>query len=166
MAESVLTTETEKTSALKDYRQKLLMLKARIKHGVHALQGYKQHLKNGTFSRRMKSIKPYPKMNTPEAQTIVNTACDQVQGVILDQMIQEQELKQDQDSYQAIRQQREGVRQQCKATQFPKRAKKEPQTPTVLQLQQELRDLQSKYRVLWDLQSKYKLLCKKEKSTQ
>ena len=144
------------------------MLKARIKHGEHALQGYKQHLKNGTFPRRMKSIKPYPKMNTPEAQTIVNTACDQVQGVILDQMIQEQELKlkQDQDSYQAIRQQREGVRQQRTATQFPKRAKKEPQTPTVLQLQQELRDLQSKYRVLWDLQSKYKLLCKKEKSTQ
>ena len=30
-------------------------------------------------------------MNSPEAQAVVNAACDQVQCVILDQMIQEEE---------------------------------------------------------------------------
>ena len=79
-------------------------------------------------------------MSSPEAQAIVNAACDQVQSVILDQMIQEEEkkLSQDQDSYQTMRKQREGDRQQLKV---PKKTKK----PTVAQLQQELADLQSKY---------------------
>ena len=46
-------------------------------------------------------------METPEAQTIVNAACDDAKRIILDQMIQEEEqrLSQDQDSYQAIRKQ-------------------------------------------------------------
>ena len=79
-------------------------------------------------------------MSSPEAQAIVNAACDQVQSVILDQMIQEEEkkLSQDQDSYQTMRKQREGDRQQLKAPKKPKK-------PTVAQLQQELADLQSKY---------------------
>ena len=56
-------------------------------------------------------------MTLPEAQGIVNAACDQVQSVILDQMIQEEEKKlfQDQDSYQALKDQRQGDRQQLKA---------------------------------------------------
>ena len=55
-------------------------------------------------------------------------------------MIQEEEkkLSQDQDSYQTMREQREGDRQQLKAPKKPKK-------PTVAQLQQELADLQSKY---------------------
>ena len=135
---------TEKTmpakTRLKGYRQKLMTIKARIKYREHTLKGFKKHLKNGTFPQRMKSIKPYPKMSSPEAQAIVNAAGDQVQSVILDQMIQEEEkkLSQDQDSYQTMRKQREGDRQQLKA---PKKTKK----PTVAQLQQELADLQSKY---------------------
>ena len=87
---------------MKEYRQKQLALKARIKHRTHSLQGYKQHLKNGTFPKRMKSIKPYPKMDTPQAQARVNEACQQVDKVILDQMVHEQalKLKQDQESYE------------------------------------------------------------------
>ena len=79
-------------------------------------------------------------MTSPEAQAMVNAACDQVQSVILDQMIQEEEkkLSQDQDSYQALKDQRQGDRQQLKAPKKPKK-------PTVVQLQQELADLQSKY---------------------
>ena len=76
-------------------------------------------------------------MSFPEAQAIVNAACDQVQSVILDQMIKEEEKK-DQDSYQTMRKQREGDCQQLKAPKKPKK-------PTVAQLQQELADLQSKY---------------------
>lgn len=85
-------------------------------------------------------------METPEAQTIVNAACDDAKRIILDQMIQEEEqrLSQDQDSYQAIRKQWEGERRQFKATQMSKKPKK----PTVVQLQQELKDLQSKYTLL------------------
>ena len=93
MGDSVRSTKTgnenlPKKTMLKDYRHKQLAVKARIKYREHNLKGFKQHLKNGTFPRRMKSIKPYPKMETPEAQTIVNEACQQVDKVILDQMIQ------------------------------------------------------------------------------
>ena len=88
---------TEKTmpakTRLKGYRQKLMTIKARIKYREHAIKGFRKHLKNGTFPQRMKSIKPYPKMTSPEAQAIVNAACDQVQSVIFDQMIQEEEKK-------------------------------------------------------------------------
>ena len=88
---------TEKTMPakirLKGYRQKLMTIKARIKYREHAIKGFRKHLKNGTFPQRMKSIKPYPKMTSPEAQAIVNAACDQVQSVIFDQMIQEEEKK-------------------------------------------------------------------------
>ena len=102
---------------LKGYRQKLMTMKARIKYREHAIKEFRKHLRNGTFLQRMKCIKPYPKMTLPEAQGIVNAACDQVQSVILDQMIQEEEKKlfQDQDSYQALKDQRQGDRQQLKA---------------------------------------------------
>lgn len=84
-----------------------MTIKVRMKYQEHTLKGFKQHLKNGTLPSRVKTIKPYPKMETPEAQTIVNAACDDAKRIILDQMIQEEEqrLSQDQDSYQAIRKQ-------------------------------------------------------------
>ena len=59
-----------------------MTIKARIKYREHAIKGFRKHLKNATFPQRMKSIKPYPKMTSPEAQAIVNAACDQVQSVI------------------------------------------------------------------------------------
>ena len=63
-----------------------------------------------------------------------------VQCVILDQMIQEEEkkLSQDQNSYQTVKDHRQGDRQQLKTPKKPKK-------PTVAQLEQELADLQSKY---------------------
>ena len=73
---------------LKQYRQKLMTIKARIRYREHAIKGFRKHLKNGTFPQRIKSIKAYPKMSSPETQNIVNAAFDQVQCVILDQMIQ------------------------------------------------------------------------------
>ena len=92
----------------RECRQKQLALHARIKYREQALQGYKQHFKNSTLPRRMKSVKPYPKMHTPEAQTIVNEACQQVDKIILDQLILEQErkLKRDQDSLQTLKRER------------------------------------------------------------
>ena len=115
----------------REYRQNQMALKARIKYRTQSLQSYKQHLKNGTFPKRMKSIKPYPKMDTPKAQAKVNEACQLVEKVILGQMIQDQtlKLKEDQDSLQTI-----------------KKARK--LKPTVLQLQRELKELQAKYRDL------------------
>ena len=53
-----------------------MTIKARIRYREHALKTFRKHLKNGTFPQRMKSIKPYPKMNSPEAQAAVNAACD------------------------------------------------------------------------------------------
>ena len=67
------------------------------------------------FRKREKSINPYPKMSSPEKKA----ACDQVQCVILDVMIQEEQKKltEDQDSYQALLVQRQGDRQQLKKPQ-------------------------------------------------
>ena len=139
---------TPTKTKVSDCRQKLFTVNARIKYRENALKGFKQHLKQGTFPRRMKSIKPYPKMNTPEAQNVVNAACEEVNKIILDQLIQEQtlKLKQDQDCYQTLKKVCQGQRQASKAT--TKTLNKEPKkTPmvTVLQLQQELKDLQTKY---------------------
>lgn len=75
--------------SLKQFRQKLMTIQARIKYREHAIKGFRKHLKNGTFPKRMKSIKLYPKMQSSEAQAALNAACDQVQCVILDQMLQE-----------------------------------------------------------------------------
>lgn len=60
--------------------------------------------------------------------------------MILDQMIQEEEetLSQDQDSYQTLKDQRQGDRQKFKTP-------KKPKTPTVAQIQRELAELQSEY---------------------
>lgn len=129
--------------SLKQYRQKLMTIKARIKYPEHAIKGFRKHLKNGTFPKRMKSIKPYPKMQSSEAQAAVNAACDQVQCVILDQMLQEgkKKLSQDQDSYKTLKEQREAYRQKFK---LPKTLKK-PMKPTIRQLQQGLAELQSNY---------------------
>lgn len=140
----VKTQPKEKTmpvkTSLKKYRQKLMTIKARMRYREQTIKGFRPHLKNGTIPERLKSLLPCPKMASPESQVIVNAACDQVQSVILDQMMQEEEkkLSQDQDSYQTMKDQREGTRQKFKT---PKKHKK----PTVAQLQQELADLQSKY---------------------
>ena len=133
-------TQKSKKAVLRGYRQRLMTIKARIRYHEYALKTFRKHLKNGSFPQRMKSIKPYPKMNSPEAQSIVNEACDQVQCVILDQMIldEEKKLMEDQDSYQALKVQRQGDRQQLTTPKNPKK-------PTMTQLQQELKELQSTY---------------------
>ena len=81
-------------------------------------------------------------MESPETQSVVNAACEQVHCVILDQMIldEEKKLTQDQTSYEALRKEREGER-----SQLPRKLKK----LSVTQLMQELTELQSKYAPLW-----------------
>ena len=70
----------------------------------------------------------------------MNATCNQVQCVILDQMIldEEKKLMEDQDSNQALNVQGQGDQQQLKTPKKPKK-------PTMAQLQQELKELQSKY---------------------
>ena len=131
-----------KKSTLKSYRQKLQAIQARIKYREKAIKGFRHHLKKGTFPKRFKSLRPFPKMDSPESQTIVNAACEQVHCIILDQMIldEEKKLVQDQTSYKALRKEREGER-----SQLPRQPKK----MSIVQLRQELIDLQSKYAQLW-----------------
>ena len=123
----------------KEYKQKLVTLHARMKYREKAIQDYKRHLKNGTFPKRFKSLKPYPAMECPEAQARVNEACQQVEKVMLEQRIQdfERKLLQDRASLQTLKDTRRQQRQQPKKT-----------APTMLQLQQELKDLQTKYKEL------------------
>ena len=78
----------------------------------------------------MKGIKPYPKMNSSEAQALANAACDQVQCLILDEMMleEEKELTQEQNSHQILKEQRQGEPQQLKKPKKPKK-------PTIAKLQ-------------------------------
>ena len=74
-------------------------------------------------------------MGSPETQAIVNVACDQVQCVILDQMIQDEgkKLIQNREHYQTLQDQKLRI--------YVKTLKK----PTVDQLQKELAELNAKY---------------------
>ena len=131
--------EMTKPRILKGYRQKLMTVRARVKYQQRVLKEFRRHLKHGTFPKRMKSIKPYPKMDTPEAQKVVDAACDQVQCVILDQKILELEkkLKEDQVTCQSLMEQRCQDRQHL----IPKK----PPKLTIAKLKAELADLQQKY---------------------
>ena len=115
-------TEKTKKAVLRGYRQKLMTIKARIRYREHAPKTFRKHLENGTFQQRMKSIKPYPKMNSPEAQAVANAACDQVQCVILDEMIldDDKKLTEDQESYDVLKVQRQGDRQHLKKPKKPR----------------------------------------------
>lgn len=121
------------------YRQKVQAVQARIKYREKLIKGFRQHQQKGTFPKRFKSLKPYPKMSTPESQALVNAACQQVECVILDQMVLEEEfkLKQDQSECQLLKEERQ--------SELPKVPRKKPKMLTALQLQQELMDLQAKY---------------------
>ena len=138
-------TVKNKKSTLKSYRQKLQALQARITYREKAIKGFRHHLKKGTFPKRFKSLRPYPKMDSPETQAIVNAACEKVDGIILDQMLADEEKKlvQDQTSYQALKKEREGERSQLVKTT------RKPQKMSVAQLRLELADLQTKYAQLY-----------------
>jgi len=64
-----------------------------LKYREQTIKAFQRHLKQGTFPKRMKSIRPFPKVNTTEGQAIVNAACNEVQRVILDQMLVEEQQK-------------------------------------------------------------------------
>ena len=135
------TTGKSKKPTLKRYRQKLQAIQAHIKYREKAIKGFRNHLKKGTFPKRFKSLRPFPKMESPETQAVVNVACEQVHCVILDQMILDEEgnLTQDQTSYQTMKKEREGESSQLLKTPG------KPKKFTVAKLVQELTDLQSKY---------------------
>ena len=139
-------TVKSKKSTLKSYRQKLQAIQARIKYREKAIKGFRHHRKKGTFPKRFKSLRPYPKMDSPESQAVVNAACEQVHCVILDQMIldEEKKLTQEQAEYQILKEQQ----RLSERVQLLKTSKK-PQKMSVAQLRQELTDLQSKYAQLY-----------------
>lgn len=111
-------------TSMKEYRQKLMTIKARMRYREQTIKGFKNHLKNGTIPKRVKSLLPCPNMAFPESQATVNAACEQlqVQSVILDQMMLEEEkrLFQDQDSYQTVKTQRQEARQNSRYPKTPR----------------------------------------------
>ena len=127
-----------------NYQQQYSLLLTRIKYRESAIQALKDHLKNGTFPKRMKSLKPYPIMETPETQAVVNEACQQAEKVLIEQRIQEYEckLQEDRASLQTLKETRRQQRQQRMASKV---ADKPPKKVSMSQFQQELRDLQTKY---------------------
>lgn len=139
-AETVVKPMTKgKKQKLPSYRQRMQAIQARMKYREKLIKGFKQHQQKGTFPKRFKSLKPYPKMSTPESQALVNAACQQVECVVLDQMVQEEEmkLKQDQAECQSLKEERQAELSQVQ--------RKKPKMMTTLELQQELKELQAKY---------------------
>ena len=114
-------------------RQKLQAVQARIKYRENMLKRFHQHLQKGTFPKRFKGLKPYPKMNSQETQTVVDAACGELECIILEQMTVDElkTLKEDQSLCEALKKERMQT--------------KGPKMLTVLQLQQELKELQTKY---------------------
>ena len=72
------TTVKSKKPTLKSYRQKLQAIQARIKYREKAIKGFRNHLKKGTFPKRFKSLRPFPKMESPESQAVVNARSNQL----------------------------------------------------------------------------------------
>ena len=99
---------------------------SRIKYRERRIQTLKTHVQKGTFPPRMKSIKPIPKMATPESQRIVTAACEQAQRVLLNQMLVEEEKKLTQE---------QGLFQW----------KKKRSEPSITQVLKDLQELQDKY---------------------
>lgn len=81
-------------------------------------------------------------MSSPEAQEIVNAACDEVQCVILDVMLQEEEKKltEDQETHRSLLVLRQGYEQQ-----FNVKKPNKPKKSTLAQLKAQLAELQQKY---------------------
>ena len=99
---------------------------SRIKYRERRIQTLKTHIQKGTFPPRMKSIKPIPKMTTPESQRIVTAACEQAQRVLLNQMLVEEEKK---------------LTQEQGLFQWKKKRSK----PSITQVLKDLQELQDKY---------------------
>ena len=99
---------------------------SRIKYRERRIQTLKTHVQKGTFPPRMKSIKPIPKMATPESQRIVTAACEQAQRVLLNQMLMEEEKK---------------LTQEQGLFQWKKKRSK----PSITQVLKDLQELQDKY---------------------
>ena len=134
------TAENSKESAVKpnkankqSSRQKLQAVQARIKYREKMLKRFQQHLQKGTFPKRFKCLKPYPKMNSKETQAVVDAACGDVEYIILEQMAADElkKLREDQSLCEALKEER--------------KLSKGPKMLTALQLQQELKELQAKY---------------------
>ena len=128
----------------KQYQRQLIVIHNRMTNREKALRELKEHVKNGTFPKRMKILKSHPPMETSDGQAKVKEALQQVASAILIEKVQdyERKLKEDRVSLQTLKDTRRKQRQQ----QLASKAKdKSSQKVTLLQLQQELRDLQTKY---------------------
>lgn len=130
------------SAVLKSYRQKMHAVHARVKYQENVLKEYKKHAENGTIPKRLKSMKSYPKMQSPEAQKRVNEAYHQVECTLLDQAIQEIEknLAAHKEQYQSLLQQRESERQVLEG-----RKEKTPKISHHTRVKTELVELQKKY---------------------
>ena len=143
--ETIKPTVKRKKLTLSSHRQKLQAIYARIKYREQTVKSLRGHLKKGTFPKRFKSLRLYPKMDTPESQAIVNADCEQVNCVILEQLTLEEEKKliMEQACYQAMKEKRAMEEQEQKENQS--RADGKPKMLTVEDVMQELADLRSKY---------------------
>jgi len=130
-------------TVLRKNRQKRLALQARLKYREQTIKTFQRHLKQGTFPKRMKSIKPFPKMNTSEGQAIVNEACEQVQKVILDQMLveEQQKLMQEHALFETLKE--EQLTERVPRKKSEPRQPRKPKKSSVAQLREELTLLQT-----------------------
>ncbi|PFX19442.1 E3 ubiquitin-protein ligase RNF213 [Stylophora pistillata] len=120
---------------------------ARVKCQENVLKEYKRHAENGTFPKRWKSLKGYPKMQSREAQKLVDEAYHQAECMVLDQRIQqiEKNLAAQKESYQSLLEQSQSERQQQEGSLGKE---KTPKISHHIRVKTELAELQEKYHQL------------------
>lgn len=112
---------------VRDLRQKMRVIRARISYREKALKRLRAHAEN----MELKTFQHYPKFENPESQTLVNQVCDQTRSDILNIMIQEQEKKQpvDKESLTSCRK-RKCTLKEVKPSKISKK-KREEKTLTI-----------------------------------
>lgn len=75
-------TSQDRSITLKEYRHKLMAIRARIKYNERNLREFNKHVEEGTFPKRLKTF-TIPKMRTMEGQNIVKKACSDLETLVL-----------------------------------------------------------------------------------
>ena len=88
---------------MEEKRKLRMASRAKLHYHERKLKGFQEHLERGTYPKTLR-LRPYPKMKTPQGQTLIHEACEEVQKIMLIQMVEEEQqaLTQEQKVYKSL----------------------------------------------------------------
>ena len=107
MVSKKLTTQENKRPAneqiIEEKRKLRMISRAKLRYHERKLKELHTHLERGTTPKSLR-LKSYPKMKTPEGQSLIHEACNEVQKIMLIQMVEEEQqaLTQAQKTYKSL----------------------------------------------------------------